>query len=96
MSEIQNMKCDNCGKLSKDICGDLNWISFNWASENGLVVSVSGGRPEGKDHKSKSYKSTNSNVDFCSVECMLHWMGLMPVCNEPKGFIIINYEPKGD
>jgi hypothetical protein len=94
MSTIEKMICDNCKTESKDICGDPDWISFNWVSKNGFVVSVSAGRKAGGNHYEKSYKEAKSNVDFCSVECMLKWMGIMPACNEPKGFIIINYGPK--
>jgi hypothetical protein len=83
------MICDNCGKQSEDICGDLNWISINWISKNGLTVSVSGGRPEGKGHQAKSCKQSNKNVDFCSTECMLRWMELNPVKPEPKNSSVV-------
>ena len=85
MSEKEIMICDNCGKQSEDICGDLDWISINWGSKKGLVISVSGGREETRGHKCKSYKETKENVDFCSTECMLEWMGLL---NKPIGIQI--------
>ena len=94
MSTIEQMKCDHCGTYSKDICGDPGWISFNWVSKNGFVVAVSAGRQKGGNHYEKSYKEAKSNVDFCSVGCMLKWMDIMPTCNEPKGFIIVNFKPR--
>ena len=94
MSEIEKMICDNCKTISKDICGDPGWISINWASKDRITVSISGGRPEGKDHKSKFYKNSDKNVDFCCTQCMLEWMGLFtPI--EPKGFINMKMSPEG-
>jgi hypothetical protein len=93
MSEKEIMVCDNCGKQSEDICGDSDWISINWVSKNGLVVSVSGGREENRNHKCKNYKEAKENVDFCSTECMLKWMGLNPK-PEPNGFVILRIKEK--
>lgn len=81
------MKCDKCGKQSKDICGDINWIRIK--STSSIKFSVSGGRgkkddPKDTTHKSKVWKETKTDniylgdhaIDFCSVKCMLEWMGL--------------------
>jgi hypothetical protein len=87
MSEKEIMICDNCGKQSKDICGDLDWISINWVSHQGIKIVVSGGRQEGGLHRCKNYKESNQNVDFCSTECMLKWMGLNQK-PEPKEFLV--------
>lgn len=84
---LEVRRCDNCGKQSEDICGDINWIRIR--STGCIEFSVSGGRGKKDDQKDTTnrtavWKETKSSniyqgdhaIDFCSVKCMLEWMEL--------------------
>ena len=70
------LKCDQCKKQSSDICGDVDWITL----ESGCTIhfAVSNGRDEKGCHINKTckgYVGGARELDFCSLTCMLEWMG---------------------
>jgi len=75
--EEKILKCDCCKKQSSDICGDVGWISIESSLTNSSFhIGVSDGRNEERTHKTTFWKGNLEKLDFCSVDCMLKWMGM--------------------
>jgi len=75
--EEKILKCDCCKKQSSDICGDVGWISIDASTPCATFnIGVSDGRAVDGCHKSKFWKGSLEKLDFCSVDCMLKWIGV--------------------
>jgi hypothetical protein len=70
------LKCDCCGKQSSDTCGDVGWIKIEASCQSSFCIGISNGRTLDNCHKSKFWKGSLEKLDFCSIGCMLKWMGI--------------------